>query len=107
MSAHSLPDTCFGLRRQHRVDGVGRLNLISTCVGGRCGGERDRVILDRRLVDRAPLRRRHGTAPRFLLSSARCSQVKHPLRRGPDHERDYEHYEDDTVDVHPRGKNAG
>ena len=27
MSAHSLPDTCFGLRGQHRVDGVGRLKF--------------------------------------------------------------------------------
>ena len=26
---------------------------------------------------------------------------KAPVRRGPDHEREYEQYEDDTVDVHP------
>ena len=67
-----------------RERGHDRLVLLE-CVGGRCSGERDRIVFNRR----------HG------------SEIERPLRRGPDHERDYEHYEDDTVDVHPRGKNAG
>ena len=61
-------------------------------VGGRGGGERYRIILDRPcLVDRC----RHSL------------EIERPLRRGPDHEREYEHYEDDTVDVDPRGNEAG
>ena len=48
-----------------RERGHDRLVLLE-CVGGRCGGERDRIVFNRR----------HG------------SEIERPLRRGPDHERD-------------------
>ena len=67
-----------------RERGHDRLVLLER-VGGRRGGERYRIILDRR----------HGL------------EIERPLRHGPDHEREYEHREYDCVDVDPHGKYAG
>ena len=85
MSAHSLPDTCFGAYAIAKTS----ITINTASPSARHRNDRERQTAK-------------GVHANVATVTSAAS-----LRRGPDHEREYEHYEDDTVDVDPRGNEAG
>ena len=96
MSAHSLPDTCFGAYAMAKTSMT--INTASPSARHRNDRERQTAKGVHANVATVTSAASHGM---YGL------EIERPLRRGPHDERDYEHYEDDTVNVHPRGDDAG